>query len=188
MGTFLHGPKVQTPSELSRPAYVKKEPYLRCMRKVPAWQFWLYKWRYLPAAGFMGIQLLQLDDEKCVTGMRLGWRNQNPFRSLYFAAQCAAAEMATGLAAFQIMRDQGARVSMLVTGMDARFYKKATGVVRFECAEVPQVREAIARAHQQSQPIALAVEVHALGADSPEPVASFTLHWSFKLRSKHAQS
>lgn len=152
------------------------------MKKVPAWKFWLYKWRYLPAAGFMGIRLLALDEEKCVTGMRLSWRNQNPFRSMYFAAQCAAAELATGLAAFQVMQEEGGRVSMLVTGMDARFHQKATGAVLFECGQVREVRAAIRRAHQQTEAVELAVEVRALKKDTREQVSFFILYWSFKLR------
>lgn len=157
--------------------------YLRFMEKIPAWKFLIYKWLRLPAAGFMGVGLGQIDEDTCETVLRLGWRNTNPFRSLYFAAQCSAAEMATGLAAYQIVTSRGSKVSMLVTGMDALFHKKATGKVVFRCSPLQAIRDAVELAHAQADSVALQVPVKAVQTDTGVLVSEFVFHWSFKKRS-----
>lgn len=150
------------------------------MKQIPAWKFWLFKWHYLPAAGFMGVGLHLLDEGHCITTLKLGWRNKNPFRSLYFAAQCAAAEMSTGLVAFQLVKDSGGGISMLITGMDSQYLKKATGRVHFICNEIEAVREAIQKARLQDEAITIAVPVQAIQQDNLQVVSEFTFHWSFR--------
>ena len=153
------------------------------MEKIPAWKFLFYNWLRLPAAAFMGVGLGHIGQDACETCLKLGWRNKNPFRSLYFAAQSAAAEMATGLAAYQIVTAQGSKVSMLVTGMEARFHKKATGTVIFRCSPLQGIREAVELAHGQSESVELQVPVTAIQTDTGVLVSEFVFHWSFKRRS-----
>lgn len=152
------------------------------MDKIPAWKFLLFKWLRLPAAAFMGVGLGQVGDDACETFLRLGWWNKNPFRSLYFAAQCAAAEMATGLAAYQIVTARGSKVSMLITGMEAKFHKKATGKVIFRCSPLQAIREAVELAHSRSESVELQVPIQAIQTDTGLLVSEFVFHWSFKRR------
>lgn len=130
----------------------------------------------------MGVGLEVLDEGRCITTLKLGWRNKNPFRSLYFAAQCAAAEMSTGLVAFQLVKDSGGGISMLITGMESQYHKKATGRVHFICNEIVGIREAIQKARLQHEAITIAVPVQAIQQDNQQVVSEFTFHWSFRRR------
>lgn len=152
------------------------------MEHIPGWKFLLYKWLRLPAAAFMGVRLHQTGADVCETRLTLGWNNKNPFRSLYFAAQCAAAEMATGLAAYQIVTSRGSRVSMLVTGMDARFHKKAVGRVIFRCAPLSEIRAAVEQAHSVPESVELQVPVTAIQTETGTVVSEFVFYWSFRRR------
>ncbi len=50
--------------------------------------------------------------------------NQNPFKSMFWAAQGMAAEMSTGVLVMQAIDDSKRKVSMLVTHQEAIFLKK----------------------------------------------------------------
>ena len=76
----------------------------------------------LPAA-FAGLRIDEFDAGKCAVSLPYGWRTQNPFRSIYFAAQCMAAELSTGALAMLAIQSSNESVSMLVTNMSASFGK-----------------------------------------------------------------
>lgn len=99
----------------------------------------------LPAAWFMGIGVRFCDGEKAIVRLPYGWRSQNPFRSTYFAAQCAAAELSTGTLALSHLQEKPP-VSMLVTHIEAAFLKKASGTLLFTCEEGRGLEAAIQQA------------------------------------------
>ena len=99
-----------------------------------SWQMRLFLLWKLPGAWFMGIRVRSCDLEQCVAELPFGWRSQNPFRSTYFAAQCAAGELSTGLLALAHLQEKPP-CSMLVTHIEADFYKKADQTLAFTCAE-----------------------------------------------------
>jgi hypothetical protein len=99
----------------------------------------------LPAAWFMGIHVHSCDGEKAVVRLPYGWRSQNPFRSTYFAAQCAAAELSTGILALTHLQEKPP-VSMLVTHIEAEFFKKASDTLFFTCEDGKALEAAIQQA------------------------------------------
>ncbi|MCC6413538.1 MAG: DUF4442 domain-containing protein, partial [Saprospiraceae bacterium] len=101
----------------------------------------------LPAAWFMGVRIVSCDDDQCTVKLPYGWRSQNPFRSTYFAAQCAAGEMSTGLPALAAIQD-GPPVSMLVVKFEAEFYKKANQTLLFTFNDVQALEKNIAAARE----------------------------------------
>lgn len=109
------------------------------------WKIRLFLFWKLPAAWFMGIGLRHCDGEKAVVGLPYSWRSQNPFRSIYFAAQCGAGEMSTGILA--LMHLQGKPpVSMLVTHIEAAFFKKASDTLLFTCEDGAAIKSVIQNA------------------------------------------
>lgn len=96
----------------------------------------------LPSAWFMGISVRYCDGEKSEVSLPYGWRSQNPFRSTYFAAQCAAAELSTGILALTHLQEKPP-VSMLVAGIEAQFMKKSSKTLLFTCTEGKQLEAAI---------------------------------------------
>lgn len=104
--------------------------------------FGLFQLWKLPAAWFMGLRVVQCNGQSCTIRLPYGWRSQNPFRSVYFAAQCAAAEMSTGLLALAALQERPA-ASMLVVKIEAEFLKKASAPLLFTCDEGPLVETTI---------------------------------------------
>ena len=98
----------------------------------------------------MGIRVHSCDGTRAVTVLPCGWRSQNPFRSAYFAAQCAAAEMSTGLLALAHLQGQPP-VSMLVTNIEAEFLKKASETLSFTCEQGDEMEAVIREAVESGE-------------------------------------
>ncbi len=145
------------------------------------WGFWLYLWKELPLAAFAGLKLRSLDEGGCTVMLPGGWRTQNPFRSTYFAAQSMAAEMSTGAPAMVLARGSEARISMLVTGITARFTKKIAGPSQFTFREIGEMAAAVERAAQTGEPASYTAR--SIGRNVNGDIASeFEIEWSFKRR------
>ncbi len=99
----------------------------------------------LPMAWFAGIGVQQCDAQRAVVRLPYGWRSQNPFRSTYFAAQCAAGELSTGLLALAQLQERPP-VSMLVTHIEAEFFKKAAETLLFTCEDGEALTRTIEKA------------------------------------------
>ena len=51
----------------------------------------------LPLAYLGGVRVASIEKETAIVNIRHKWLNQNPFKSMFWAAQGMAAEMATGV-------------------------------------------------------------------------------------------
>src|SRR6516162_5665504 len=94
------------------------------MMKHPV-KFRMFLFSKLPAAWFSGLKLRELDGQHCVVSVPFSWYSKNPFRSTYFACLAMAAEMSTGALAMMQVYKRRPPVSMLVTRMEANYFKKA---------------------------------------------------------------
>ncbi len=88
-------------------------------------KFRLFSLVSMPAARFVGLRLVRIDDEACITSIPGGWRSQNPFKTRYWAAQGMGAELATGAAPFAMSRAMPEKLRMFVVGSEATFGKGA---------------------------------------------------------------
>lgn len=136
----------------------------------------------LPSAWLAGVRLRSLSTEECITSVPYRWLSQNPFNSTYFACLAMAGELSTGLPAIMFISSTKKRISMLVTSMEANYYKKATGPTLFTCSELPQLRAALERALNNNTPETIVL--HTEGRDKEGTlIASFAITWSFKSKS-----
>jgi hypothetical protein len=87
----------------------------------------------LPLAYFGGVRVRSITDTEVVVSIKHRWINQNPFKSMFWAAQGMAAELPTGTLVMKAIRDSKRKFSMLVTHQEAQFFKKATGTITFTC-------------------------------------------------------
>ena len=94
-------------------------------------QFHLYLFTKIPISWLAGVRLKELNDETCVTTVKFGWLNQNPFKSMFWAVQGMAAEFSTGFLCAEKIRKSGKKISMLVVKNEAEFTKKAVGRITF---------------------------------------------------------
>lgn len=144
-----------------------------------SWRFRLFLFWKLPSAWLCGVRVHEINGASASVTIKYRWISQNPFRSTYFACLAMAAEMSTGLLCMMNTWKQQPAVSMLVTGLKATYYKKATGLTTFTCKQGDE----FARAVQQTLATGDPQEIQALseGFDaSGNRVADFVITWSVK--------
>jgi acyl-coenzyme A thioesterase PaaI-like protein len=138
-------------------------------------------WSKLPLAAFAGLRVARLDESGAEVTLPAGWKTQNPFGSTYFAAQAMAAEMSTGAPALWFIEQSGAAVSSLVTGISARFTRKATSKASFVFSDGAGMRAAIDQAVRTGEPVVFTARSIGTQRDGTQ-VAEFAVEWSFKKR------
>jgi acyl-coenzyme A thioesterase PaaI-like protein len=141
----------------------------------------------LPLAAFAGMRVERLDEDGCEVSLPSGWRTQNPFGSMYFAAQAMAAEASTGMPALWFIEESGVSVASLVTGISAQFTKKGSAKATFTFDGGAQMRAAIEQAAGSDEPVVLVAK--SVGTQKGkegggEVIARFEITWSFKRRGK----
>ena len=143
------------------------------------YNFFLFK--DLPSAWLCGVRVKDLNDKKCVISVRHNWFNSNPFRSLYWAVQGMASELATGLAIIDFANKNKLKISMLVISNESKFLKKAKGLIRFECDQVNTLKKTLSSLSKNKTTDK--IKLKSTGYDeSGDVVSEFVYEWSFKLK------
>jgi Domain of unknown function (DUF4442) len=145
-------------------------------------KFRMFLFSKLPSAYFAGVRVKSFDEHRAEVTVPYKWFSQNPFRSTYFACLAMAAEMSTGLLAMLHTYNSKPAVSMLVTGLEAHYFKKASGITTFCCEDGDvlnaMINEAIATGESRS------IKARSTGKNNDgELVAEFFIIWSFKAKS-----
>jgi len=143
-------------------------------------KFLLFK---LPSAYFTGVRVQSITNKEAISTVKFRWINQNPFKSLYFAVQCMASELSTGILMLKAIAESKQRISMLVTYQTGTFTKKAIGRIRFICKDGERIKQTInkAIATGEGQTVIAISEGFDEQGDS---VAKFEYTWSVKVKSK----
>ena len=144
-------------------------------------KFRMFLFSKLPAAFFSGVRLKTIDETKAVVTVPYKWFSQNPFKSTYFACLAMAAEMSTGLLAMMNTYKRNPAVSMLVTGLEAAYFKKATGITMFTCEQGLALNQTIEEAIATGQGKIITIKSTGKN-DKGELVAEFFITWSFKVK------
>ncbi len=136
----------------------------------------------LPSAWWCGVRLKYMDETKAVSTVRHRWRNQNPFKSMFWAVQGMAAELATGAMVTSQIRATGKRISMLVQNNTANFSKKATGRITFTCEDGHLIKDALEKTIATGE--GQTIWMKSVGVNSDGVVVStFNFEWTVRLKS-----
>lgn len=135
----------------------------------------------LPSAYLCGIRAKHIDSEKCVVTVKHRWINQNPFKSMFWAVQGMAAELATGALVLAKIQESGKKVSMLVTSNKAVFTKKATGKITFTCNNGNLIDDALKKAIETGEGQTLWMTSVGVNEEGIE-VSTFNFEWSIKVK------
>lgn len=149
--------------------------------------------RPLVIAGFMGakmplglaagLRVDTIDRTSCTVSLPGGWRTQNPFGSMYWAAQGMAAEMATGLHGYVLTQAAPVPVRMILAGCEGSFSRMCKGRGSFVFDQGDRVIEAIEQTLVTGESLTCPTEV--IGYDpGGEEVSRWTFTWSFRARRK----
>ena len=144
-------------------------------------QLHLFLFLKIPISWIAGVRLKVMNDEICVTKVKFGWLNQNPFNSMFWAVQGMAAEFSTGFLCAEKIRKSGKKISMLVVHNQAEFTKKAVGRVTFSCLQGKELDAVLQKAIEtgEGQTLTLFSE----GKDQKgDLVSKFAFTWSFKVK------
>ena len=144
-------------------------------------KFRMFLFSKLPSAYFAGVRLKSFDEYKAEVTVPYKWFSQNPFKSTYFACLAMAAEMSTGLLAMLNTYNSKPPVSMLVTGLEANYFKKAVGITIFTCEDGEAITAVVEDAIKSSG--AKSIRAKSTGRNEKgELVAEFFITWSFKVK------
>jgi hypothetical protein len=140
--------------------------------------FLLFK---LPSAYFTGVRVKEVDEKRCVVTVPYKWFSKNPFRSTYFASLAMAAEMSTGALSMAHLYKRQPPVSMLLTKLEAEYFKKAIGKTSFVCSDGELIQKTIEESIATGE--AKTVRAKSTGINKEgEVVAEFFITWSFKAK------
>ncbi len=135
----------------------------------------------LPSVYLLGIRVKSLDNISCTVSVKHRWINQNPFKSLFWAVQGMAAELATGAIVMGKIQESGKKVSMLVTTNNATFTKKATGRITFICNDGELIDKALQKTIETGE--GQAIWMTSVGTNIDGVVVStFNFEWSVKVK------
>ena len=137
----------------------------------------------IPSAYLSGVRVKAVSKERVVVTVRHRWINQNPFKSMYWATQGMASELATGILLMQEIAASGEKISLLVTEQKGTFKKKAKGTITFSADKTPALCKGLQKtiATGEGQQVIL----HAEGIDESGAVVSvFEYQWSIKRKAQ----
>jgi len=135
----------------------------------------------LPLGFLSGMRVKEVTDTFSIVNIKYKWMNQNPFNSMFWAAQGMAAEMCTAVLVMKTIEKSNRKISMLVTHQESDFYKKAKGKIVFTCNEGDEITAIINKSIEtkEGQTIILTSE----GKNEEGIVVSkFQFEWSVKVK------
>ncbi|QCW99602.1 DUF4442 domain-containing protein [Aggregatimonas sangjinii] len=135
----------------------------------------------LPSAWWCGVRLKYMDDTKAIASVRHRWANQNPFKSMFWAVQGMAAELATGAMVTSQIRATGKRISMLVQNNTANFSKKATGRITFTCEDGHLIKDALEKTIATGEGQTIWMKSVGVNKDGVV-VSTFNFEWTVRLK------
>jgi hypothetical protein len=143
--------------------------------RLALWMFWK-----LPMAFFLGVRVKVCSPFRTEVTLPFWWMSQNPFKSIYFAAQCSAAELSTGLLAIIAIAEHG-NISMLVSKLEAEYTKKANLKTTYVCEDGQLILDAVQAAINTNE--GQTVTVTSVGTQQSGEIVSVTrFTWSFRVR------
>lgn len=141
-------------------------------------KFLLFK---LPSAYISGVRVKSINSNEAIATVKHKWINKNPFKSLYWATQGMASELATGILVMKEIDECGKKISMLVTKQTGTFTKKATGRINFICKDGHLIKEAITKTIASGEGEILTMIAEGFD-ESGDSVSKFEYEWSVKVR------
>ncbi|MDB5199080.1 MAG: hypothetical protein JWO92_1043 [Chitinophagaceae bacterium] len=144
-------------------------------------KFRMFLFWKLPAVFFSGVRIKEIDEEKSVVSVPYKWLTQNPFKSTYFASLAMAAEMSTGVLGMMNVYKRMPAISMLITNMEASYFKKATAKTYFVCEGGGQIRNTIEDAIASKGSKSITIKSTGTNKNG-ELIAEFLFTWSFKVK------
>ena len=145
------------------------------------WKVAAFTATMMPLGAMAGLRIDHVDRDGCVTSLPGGWRTQNPFKSMFWAAQGMAAEMATGVPALVGVREAPVPVRMILAGCEGQFVRMCKTRARFVFERADLVWEALETTLATGESVECPLPVVGYDAHGEE-VSRWRFTWSFRAR------
>lgn len=148
----------------------------------------LYVWFFgktkIPMLAYCRPRVLELTSDRCAVQIRLRRRTRNHLRSMYIGVFTIGADLAGGLIAMDIIRQEQLNMAPVFKDFTADFLRRAESAVTFTCREGPAIRQAIQEALTSGERVNLPLRISATVQENGEtiPVAEMALTLSLKQR------
>lgn len=136
----------------------------------------------IPMIWYVKPRLLELNEERVATKIRLRRRTKNHLNSMYFGALAVGADVAAGIFAFYFAEMLGKKVSFAFKGINGEFLMRAESDVTFVCEQGKLVSDAMNRSLESGERVNETVKVIAYNTNK-EAVAEFDMVVSVKVKS-----
>lgn len=141
------------------------------------WKLRFWMMRHLPMGWLTGMYIRTLTPGHCEVVVPDRWWTRNPFGSLFWAVMGMAAELSTGMLLYAWSQD--AEVRFILTGVEARFFKKAKGKSYYFCDAgtlIPPVIEVVLQNDESGEVLLPVTARDAKG----QHLADFIFRWQLK--------
>lgn len=135
----------------------------------------------LPLAYLAGVTVKSVSNTTAVVKIKHRWMNQNPYKSMFWAAQGMAAEMTTGVLVMKEIEKSGKKISMLVINQHGTFTKKATGKITFVCKDGELIKNAIENSIKTGEGQRITMTSEGTNEDGIL-VSRFQFEWSVRVK------
>lgn len=135
----------------------------------------------LPSAYIAGVRMKALTNDEAVVSVKHRWVSQNPYKSLYWAVQGMASELTTGILLMKQIAKTNAKISMLVTGLEGSFTKKAKGRITFTCTDGDRIKEAVEKTIKTGEWEVLTLTSEGFD-EAGDVVSKFEYQWNIRAR------
>tara|TARA_B100001250_G_C19401254_1_gene614832 strand:- start:159 stop:644 length:486 start_codon:yes stop_codon:yes gene_type:complete len=157
----------------------KKRGFSEIVKIFTTWRFLLFSAWKLPLILITGVRVKQVTAEDVIVSVPYNYINKNPFNSMYFAVEAMAAELSTGI--LTILHTDGENISMLVSKLEAKYYKKAISRVHFVCNDGDKILKCIKEVIQTKKSKTCVLKSKGYDLNNI-CVAEFDITWSLKKR------
>jgi len=137
----------------------------------------------MPLGTFAGLRCSKMERGVAEVTLPGGWRTQNPFGVMYWAAQGMAAEMATGLLGYALCQAAPVPVRMILKDCAGEFTRMCKGRARFVFEDGDKIEAAIRSTLASGETENISVKVRGFDR-AGEQVSEWTFTWSFRARLK----
>lgn len=145
------------------------------------WYFGLTK---IPMIFFTRPRVHILDDDICQIMIPLKRRSKNHLKRMYIGNLVVGADLAAGLFALKIIKEQDQKISLIFKDMKAIFYKGVDADALFSCRQADVIRslvqKVIATGERHHETVSIEVTAPELYGD--EIMAEFSLTLSLKVK------
>lgn len=130
--------------------------------------------------------VVKLNDKTAEIKIPLKRRNKNHLKSMYFGVLAVGADVAGGVLAMNLLRQNGRKISLIFKNFKADFLKRPEGDTHFICNDGIAIKELIAEAVNSGERVNMPLKITATVPKifGSEPVAEFVLTLSLKDKSQ----